>query len=261
MSGADDARDEIIAALDARTSRHGDQLGVLESSVSEFADLLAQILPRVDGLATNVAELSGRIGTGSTGGTGKDDSPVLAVRWETLTADEAAGAWHELGGWVATVLVPWYEISRAQLPDCWPMHRPVVRHLSTLHTTYLAAHTGPAASATAAADWHSRWLPSTVDAIYREGQIRSRGSEYGYGAWTDACAPGRHLGCGPDGRPILNDQGYRVNMIETRDPLPYEVRDSDGVSVLHDPAYSKHWGPFFQRAVDEDVTARRATGQ
>lgn len=261
MSGADDARDEIIAALDARTSRHGDQLGALESTVSESADLLAQILPRVDGLATDVAELSGRIGAGPTGGAGKDVSPVLAVRWEMLTADEAAAAWNELGEWVATVLVPWYEISRALLPDCWPMHRPVVRHLSTLHTTYLAAHTGPAASATAAADWHSRWLPNTVDAIHREGQIRFRGSGYGYGAWDDACAPGRHLGCGPDGRPLLNDKGYRVSTTETRDPLPYEDRDSGGVSVADDPAYSKHWAPFFQRAVDEDVTARRATGR
>lgn len=248
---ADAARDEVIAALDARTTRHGDQLEALEGTVSESAGLLAQVLPRVDGLAASVAELSGRIG--AAGGGDQSDSPVLGVRWEVLTADEAVTAWNELGEWVATVLVPWYEITRGKLPDCWAMHRPVVRYLSTLHTAYLAAYTGPAASATAAADWHSRWLPNALAAIAAE----DRSDRYGSGPWREVCAPGRHLGHHPDGTPALTAQGHPDTMEPTRAPHPHEDRDRP-VPMVNDPAHHDHWGPFFQRAFADDVAARRA---
>jgi hypothetical protein len=62
----------------------------------------------------------------------------------------------QLATWIAEVLVPWYEITREQLPDCWALHRPAVRELSWLRITYLEAFTSTAATHQAA-DWHIRW--------------------------------------------------------------------------------------------------------
>jgi hypothetical protein len=38
------------------------------------------------------------------------------------------------------VLVPWYELTRDELPDCWALHAPVVVELSWLRTTYVQAY-------------------------------------------------------------------------------------------------------------------------
>lgn len=75
MSAADNVRDEIIADLDARTRRHGTvldelqgTLGVLGETVTESAGLLAQVIPRLDALAEQVAEVRGRASTSGGGG-------------------------------------------------------------------------------------------------------------------------------------------------------------------------------------------------
>ena len=256
MSAADNVRDEIIADLDARTRHQGTALdelqatlGGLGETVTESAGLLAQAIPRLDTLAEQVAEVRGRASTSDGGGPGGE--AVSGVVWETLTAEQAVEEWTRLATWVADVLGPWYEVSRGHLPDCWALHPPVVRYLSALHTAYVAAYSGPAASAAAVADWQSRWLPNSLGAIFGHMDPRDR-----------VCAPGRHDGAGPDGAAVFTETGFRMTGHPTRPATELEQLQAelgrDTVYLRDDPIRPEHWSPFWRRAVDADVAARRA---
>lgn len=265
MSAADNTRDEIIADLDARTRRHGTTLDELRATLdglggtaTESAGLLAQAIPRLDTLAEQVAELQGRASTGSS------DEAVTGVMWEALTADQAVEEWNRLGQWVATVLGPWYELKRGDLPDCWALHRPVVRRLSALHTAYLAAYTGPTASGTAAADWHDRWLPRTLDLIGQEEPLISSARLLNEQTGLERnCQPGRHDGADAYGRALFKEDGRPVTGPATREPTEHERQaqrytSSGTIHLVSDPIHPDHWGPFWRRAVDQDVAWRRA---
>ena len=172
------ARDELLARLAAqvRTTHAATErrLDTVEANVAESADLLAQALPRIDTALDQLAALAERL----------DDAPAAPVSWPSLTVDEAAAVWAQLADWTETVLVGWYRLTRAQLPDCWALHRPVLLQLTWLHTTYREAHT-PGARAGLAADWHTRWLPAALATI-----AAATGPEPGMTAsW---CRPGRH---------------------------------------------------------------------
>jgi hypothetical protein len=54
------------------------------------------------------------------------------------------------------VLGPFYQLTRAQLPDCWALHPPAVIELVWLRRAYVAAH-APDAPPSAAGEWHTRW--------------------------------------------------------------------------------------------------------
>ncbi len=172
------ARDELLARLAAqvrtRQATTERRLGVLEATTAESADLLAQALPRIDGALDQLAALTAHL----------DGDPVAPVCWPTLTVEEAAGVWAQLADWIDDVLVGWYGITRAQLPDCWALHRPVVLELTWLHTTYREAHT-PGARAGLAADWHTRWRPAALAAIIAAADVDS-------GPLGVGCYPGHH---------------------------------------------------------------------
>lgn len=263
MTAADNTRYEVLADLladlDRRATAQGDALDRLGETVTESTDLLAQTLPRLDTLAEQVAELRGHT-TGAGGTTsGSDDGPVRGVVWETLTADQAVEEWTRLAAWVADVLGPWYDWRRGHLPDCWALHRPVVRRLSALHTAYLAAHTGPAASAAASADWHDRWLPHTQGLIIAEEPLassRRKLNERSGLEWN--CEPGRHDGADATGRPLVTDDGRPLTGKVTRKAPVKDRHGSDTIQVVWDPIHPDHWGPFWRRAVDQDVAQRRA---
>uniref|UniRef100_UPI003F49B2BA hypothetical protein n=1 Tax=Amycolatopsis sp. CA-290885 TaxID=3239925 RepID=UPI003F49B2BA len=97
------------------------------------------------------------------------------IDWRTLTSEEAEVLWVELGEWVAAELVDVYSASRAQLPDCWPLHPAAVRHLSWLWTSHQAAY-DPAAGAIPAAEWNVRWhgdaLAQLQAAVLRDTSTR-----------------------------------------------------------------------------------------
>ena len=170
------ARDELLARLTAqlRTAQTANErrLAQLETTTAESADLLAQALPRIDTALDQLAALAEHL----------DDAPTAPISWPTLTADEAATVWAQLADWTEHVLVGWYGITRAQLPDCWALHRPAVLELSWLHTTYREAHT-PGARATLAADWHTRWRPAALAAIAAATDP---------GSIASGCRPGHH---------------------------------------------------------------------
>ncbi|PZS32647.1 MAG: hypothetical protein DLM61_06505, partial [Pseudonocardiales bacterium] len=63
-----------------------------------------------------------------------------AVDWPALTAEQAAAEWPRLAQWIDEVFVPWGEITRDALPDCWALHRPVVVQLSWLRSAHVQAY-------------------------------------------------------------------------------------------------------------------------
>ena len=72
--------------------------------------------------------------------------------------------WPILARWVGEVLVPRYELTRDELPDCWALHPPVVAELSWLRTAYVQAYL-PRSPPQLAADWHTRWRPAVLTRI------------------------------------------------------------------------------------------------
>jgi hypothetical protein len=151
------------------------------------------------------------------------------INWPALTADQAIKAWENLATWIAHVLVPWYETSREELPDCWALHKPAVTELSWLHTTYLDAF-HPGAPAHHAADWHTRWRPTALQRL-RE-VIPRRGVRH--------CGPGQHLASLEDRPP---------HQPPPQPPAPGPVRPQLPGEQL---AERHHWQPFLTQAIAAD---------
>jgi hypothetical protein len=216
-----------------RGGRHP-RLGAL---LAENADLLAQLLPRVTALDTELAGLGDRVDalTGAT-------PPSAPLDWAALPADKAAAEWEALADWLATVLGPFYEITRAQLPDCWPHHRPAVIELVWLRHAYAAAH-APNATPSAAAEWHTRWrrdaLANIAAAIPK--------------TW---CRPGEHYVHEHDRdrtRAAAAGPGERHPPTPGRRPGPEDFRLGPEGEITS----PRHWGPAYRAAAAADLAWRR----
>ena len=99
--------------------------------------------------------------------------------WHLLSVDAAAHEWDRLARWIDEVFVPWGEISRDQLPDCWALHRTMLTQLSWLHISHLHAYR-PDSDPGLAADWHLRWAPAVL------AKVRAARN-------TEMCRPGEHM--------------------------------------------------------------------
>jgi hypothetical protein len=150
-----------------------------------------------------------------------------------MTAEQARDAWYDLADWISDTFVPWYGITRDQLPDCWALHRPVVSELSWLHHTYRAAHL-PGAPAHLTADWHTQWKPGALRRI--QDILPRRGSR--------SCTPGHHLATDAE-RTATRTQPARLEHGHGTISLPSDQ-----------PAFRSHWHGFFQRAVSADLGNR-----
>lgn len=252
---------ELAGELRAvRAEHHHDvaQLGAdlagLSTMVGENADLLGQVMPRVRDLNSGLAELGERVDTLATavrdrlaGRPGADDDSEpdeTPVDWPSLSADDATAEWNALGEWVACVLGPYYELTRAQLPDCWPLHRPAVLELVWLRRVYVAAHR-PDAAPSAAADWHTRWrreaLANIAAAIPK--------------TW---CRPGEHWAeefarrSGPPSpRPTVAQPPPDHVPGQRPGPAIYEI------GLKGEITSPRYWGPHLRAAAGADITARR----
>lgn len=237
---AEERRD--VTTLRAELARIGGLLG-------ENADLLAQVLPRVGALDAELADLAGRVDdlAGATPTAG-----VAAVDWPALSAAAAAAEWEALAGWVADVLGPFYEITRAQLPDCWALHRPAVIELVWLRRTYAAAH-APDAPPAAAGEWHTRWrrdgLANIATAIPK--------------IW---CRPGEHYlhEHDRDRRDRDHDGDHDrpldpIGAVERSEPTPGRRPGPEDLRVGRDGEITspRYWGPAYQSAAGADLAWRR----
>ena len=152
----------------------------------------------------------------------QDKAKNPPVDWASLSAKQAAEQWPILARWVGEVLVPRYELSRDELPDCWALHPPVVAELSWLRTAYAQAYltrSPPQLSA----DWHTRWRPAVLTRI--RDLIKS-----------DECSPGKHA---------------------PRRGTPIDLAAQNGALPRTQLAEPPCWWPFYDRAFHVDLALRR----
>lgn len=254
-------RDRILSELaaDLRAAREEHRrdieqlradLAGLSTLVGENADLLGQALPRLSGLDEELVALGERVDTLTVtvtahGGADPAKQEPALLDWPSLSADDAAAEWQALADWVAGVLGPFYELTRAQLPDCWPLHRPAVLELVWLRRAYVAAHRTDAAAA-AAADWHTRWRREALANI--AAAISNRWCRPGE-HWIDRNDRGRYT-AGPP-------QPQRPARAPARVPGQRPGPEDTAIGKDGEITSPQHWGPAFQTASGEDLAWRR----
>lgn len=223
-----------LTALAAHLRRLTVQLHRLETTHTELATTVStQLAPELTALRTETLEQLARHDTHIHQLTAATPTKARSpVNWPALTADQATDAWENLATWIAHVLVPWYETTRDELPDCWPLHRPAVMELSWLHTTHTEAFT-PGAAAHHAADWHTRWRPA---ALHRLREVIPRRG-------IRQCGPGQHL---------TNPQPSRHSPPTTPPAEPATPQELPGEQL----AERQHWQPFLNHAITTDHSWR-----
>lgn len=169
---------QVEMGLEIRRVR--DQATDASRQVADVANMVSEMLPRLGDVEDGLAAIAGAFESGA--GAGDDESGPVALtpafRWSALSEEEAVAGWEALGGWVATVLNAEYRLTRAELPDCWPVHPRAVRELAWLRTCHVAA-AAPRTRPDVVAEWHVRWLPAALHNLATAIDPRE-------------CAPGRH---------------------------------------------------------------------
>jgi hypothetical protein len=178
------------------------------------------------------------------------------VDWFHLTAEQAEEQWPILAQWVGEVFVPWYRITRDQLPDCWALHPNALVELSWLRSAHVQSYI-PSSHPHIAAEWHARWKTAALD------NIRAA-------IPTDMCRPGEHLVSEQESRervtqsnpppapPVPGEQPWN------RPPAsPPAGHNWDGVirTARRQLAEPRHWWGFYEQAVQEDLQWRRTREQ
>jgi hypothetical protein len=148
---------------------------------------------------------------------------------------------------VATILVDWYEITRAGLPDCWPLHRPAVVELSWLRTSYTQAYQ-PMSPPQLTAEWHTRWRPAALANIAAAIP-------------TEWCRPGEHLVHELDlTSRTRNTTNQSPDASQFGNPQVSERPGEAGHNQqppARQRAESHHWWPALRQAIAEDMDQRR----
>lgn len=217
-----------VTALAAQIRRVGDSCEQLRAQHADLAASVSEQLgPELTRLREDVATLDQQL---------HDMLDVLdqerrtaPVHWPTLTVDQARREWELIAAWIDDILVPWYGITRGDLPDCWALHRTAVVELSWLRSTYAKAYQARS-SATLAAEWHDRWRRVALANIKTAIPDRQ-------------CIPGRH-------------QTSQNEPRRTPPETPREVGSSG--SGREQPAKRVHWNTFYDQAVAADLHGRHS---
>lgn len=158
----------------------------------------------------------------------EQDRRTAPVHWPALTVEQARREWALLAQWIEDVLVPWYSLTRGQLPDCWALHRSAVVELSWWRVIY-AQSFASRSPGTLAGEWHDRWRRVAL------ANIRSAIPER-------SCGPGRHQ--------TSDDEPRARSSVEPA-----------GGSWRQDPAERRHWRDFYEQAVADDLRWRGVRSQ
>jgi hypothetical protein len=161
------------------------------TTVQRRLDDLAETVSEVDTLRAEVAavaEVAENITTGHGHG--------AASWWPDLaTGESRAKALESLAIWVDEVLRARHPEMYNRLGACWYQHSDVLDELTALRAAWHAAYRDPAAPATAAMEWHDRWLPGAMRRC--RASIRARGCR------------GRHEKEAPATMPFMDRQEFR----------------------------------------------------
>ena len=147
--------DDLTTQQLGENERLDRQLGALGQDVTAQRHAVADLGNRLDDLTALARERAGR----RPAGTGE-----RATWWPDLPAGpERTAALRLLRAWVQDVLRGRHPgLAGDSLPPCWDRHDDVVDELTALQAAWQAAYRGTAAPATAAIEWHDRWLPGCL---------------------------------------------------------------------------------------------------
>jgi hypothetical protein len=153
------------------------------TTVQRRVDDLAETVSEVDTLRAEVAavaEVAENLATAQVSGP--------ASWWPDLaTGDSRAEALQNLAIWVDEVLRARHPEMYNQLGACWYQHPDILDEMTALRAAWYAAYRDPAAPATAAIEWHDRWLPGAMRRC--RAAIRARGCKARHEKETPATVP------------------------------------------------------------------------
>jgi hypothetical protein len=177
---------QVVQQLNASVADFDQLRGYVEQMGEILANLAREVTAldpltiqrRLDDLAETVSQVSVlQAEVAATDQPAPDPAPVQggpASWWPDLaTRDDRAEALQSLGTWVDEVLRNRHPEMYNQLGSCWYQHPDILDELTALRAAWFAAYRDPAAPATAAIEWHDRWLPGAMRRC--RGAIRARG--------------------------------------------------------------------------------------
>ena len=148
--------DDLTAQQLDENERLDRRLGALGQDVKAQRHAAAELRTHLDDLTALVRELAERQAAETRG--------ERAIWWPDLPAGkERTAALRLLGAWIDEVLRGHHpELVNDSLQACWYRHDDVLDELTALRAAWYAAYRGKAAPATAAIEWHDRWLPGCM---------------------------------------------------------------------------------------------------
>lgn len=272
----------ILTELGGQVRDINTRLAKVRMSLGEVAGVVSEFGPELADVQKGLAEVRGQVATLL------EETPEITnppIDWSNLPAEQAEREWDVLGRWVHEVLGGEYEITRDELPDCWALHRPALRTLTWLRCTYVDAYAEGARNVLSA-EWNTRWMDSAlakvkkaippsrcrpragergehlVDVLAAQQQQRGRTEQlrqHSQAAVQQAAqsaypAPGQPTGPYPaPGAPYPPPPTP-----PTGQPVPLVTGpDSPGQQIIQ----LDYWRPYFEQAMREDITRRRAAEQ
>jgi hypothetical protein len=265
-------RDRLLVDLGTEVRALRENVERVRRNTADTAGVVAEFAPQVLDLQEDMARVRAELDA-------LVDQPEIKnppIDWVALPAEDAEREWDKLGHWVHEVLGGWYEITRAQLPDCWALHRPAFLHVSWLRTSHVEAYLARS-HPSQAAEWNTRWLDAALEKIketipdtrcraaagrpgdhnldaLEEQQRRSR-------LHGDLAERGRQLreqaarSAPPPGQPGASPYSDPAYAQPATPPEPAEPRhgDSPGRQVIQ----LDYWRGYFDQAMQADLAQRR----
>jgi hypothetical protein len=257
-------RDRLLIDLGAdlrtvRTEVHGLGADVqrLRADVRETAGYVAEAIPRLEDVETTLAEVRGQLDQL----TAEEPEPANPpIEWPALTAEDAAREWDSLAEWIDGTLVPWLQITRAQLPDPWPFSRRAVFELLWLRTCYRQAYMKKS-HPTAAAEWHTRWLDAALENVRKavpEGWDQPAGEQPPAAPAASTQQPQQPQQPGyPPAAAGSGTEPWKQYAQQPQQPAPQPVRQYQQESWRDLLATREHWHGAWQQAKQRDLEWRR----
>lgn len=247
-----------------------DAIGVDVAQLGELPPVMHQLVQDVGALSSTVSELV-------------TAPPTELADWLSLGVDEAEERWREIAYWVENVLVAGYNLSRGQLPDCWPMHRTAMVHLSWMFANYRQAYQ-PRANPVQAYEWSTRLLRDGLEALRGDrvaplSQCMPMPGEQGRHRW-DATQEARSVASGQGAVGETDEQkiqrlreasagaraadatrqraqNFPVPLGGTAPAKRAPAKDPRLEAVMEQLAERKWWAAYLEQGREEDLTWRR----
>ena len=207
-----------VSGMDNRLAAHTAQLDAKMAEVVAKVNKVAKQAGLVGKLGVEMRELADKLEeVAAAQAEAEAAAKVPPWDWSAMSPDQMRNAFKTIADWldstgrmfglievppeVATHLQDAANRPGGLIRGCWYQHWDVVMELGWLVQAYQQAYAGPTASIKAVADFHDRYLNSTIDRISRASTMR----ECKGGAHRDPFDPRRGLATGHVDRKGLDD--------------------------------------------------------